>query len=173
MKNRRLADELKLLVDRHGLKAVNLELQMLATDQKRVASAREPNRRAPTKARRRNGRINAPEYVAKMDIDLDKRPAVFALAERFEAKSFLPRCADISNFCNIYGIDEPTSKSRAAAIPRLFKYLATLDTKDVERLLADKAYSGPSQLGPLADAIRQHGRASRNLDARDAHVPAG
>lgn len=98
-----------------------------------------------------------------MDVEADKRPAVLALAERFETKRFLPTCADISNFCTIYGIDPPASKSRAAAIPRLFKYFAAMDTKDVERLSADKAYSGPSELGPLAEAIRWHGRAVRNL----------
>ena len=82
-----------------------------------------------------------------------------ALAERFEAKSFLPRCADIRNFCRIHGIDERASKSRAAAIPRLFKYLATMDPKNLQRLLDESAFSGPSQLGPLAEAIREHGRA--------------
>lgn len=160
MKSRPLADELRLLVNRHGFKAVNSELQMLKVEQQ---SNRQPHRGTQAKTRWRNRRVNALEYVEKLDVEAGKRPAVLALAERFETKRFLPTCADISNFCTIYGIDPPASKSRAAAIPRLFKYFAAMDTKDVERLSADKAYSGPSELGPLAEAIRRHGRAARNL----------
>lgn len=98
-----------------------------------------------------------------MDVDGDKFSAMLALAERFEAKTFLPGGADIRNFCRIHGIDERASKSRAAAIPRLFKYLATMDLKNLQRLLDESAFSGPSQLGPLAKAIREHGRAGRTL----------
>ena len=108
-----------------------------------------------------------------MDIDAARRAAVFALADRFEAKTFLPSGADIGNFCTIYGIEEPASKSRAAAIPRLFKHLATMDATDVKALVAHNTFSGPSQLGPLAEAIRRHGRAARNLGTKSGKVPAG
>ena len=170
MKSRPLADELRQLVSRHGLKAVNSELQMLKIEQR---PDRQSHRDARSKTRQRNRRTNAPEYVQKLNVDADKRPAVLVLAERFEAKRFLPSCADIRNFCAIYGIEPPASKSRAAAIPRLFKYFAAMDTKDVERLSTDEAYSGPSELGPLAEAIRQHGRAARNLSTKSAHTRAG
>lgn len=161
MKNKPLADELQLLIRRHGVEAVILELRRLETE----PPVEQPARGNQTKARRRNGKVTAPEYVRKMDIDVGRRAAVFALAARFEAKSFLPSCADISNFCTIYGIEEPASKSRAAAIPRLFKYLATMDARDVDALVVNNAFSGPSQLGPLAEAIRRHGRAGRNPNA--------
>ena len=169
MKVRPLADELRLLVSRHGFKAVNLELRMLKAEQ---GPAGRPARSMQARDKR-NGRVNATEYAQKLDMDADKRPAVSALAERFDAKRFLPTCAEISNFCAIYDIDPPASKSRAAAIPRLFKFFAAMDTKDVERLAASNAYSGPSKLGPLADAIRRHGRAARNRSAENARPPAG
>ena len=169
MKTRSLADELRLLVSRHGFKAVNLELQMLKAER---GPTGQPGHGIQARARR-NGRVNATEYVRKLDVDADKRPAVLALAERFDAKRFLPRCADIANFCAIYDIDLPASKSRAAAIPRLFRFFAAMDAKDAERLAASNAYSGPSELGPLADAIRQHGRAARNRGAESARQPAG
>lgn len=171
MKSRRLADELQLLIRRHGVDAVTLELRRLEAD----PPIEQPARGNQTRARPRNGRVTAPEYVRKMDIDSTRRAAVFALADRFEAKSFLPSCADISNFCTIYGIEEPASKSRAAAIPRLFKYLAAMDASEVDDLVANDAFSGPSQLGPLAEAIRRHGRAGRNLrgKADEDDVSAG
>lgn len=169
MKTNPLTDELRLLVSRHGFKAVNLELRTLKAEQ---ASTEQPGRGAQRRARR-NGKVNATEYVRKLDVDADKRPAVSALAERFDAKRFLATCADIDNFCAIYDIDPPASKSRAAAIPRLFKFFAAMDAKDVERLAANRAYSGPSELGPLADAIRQHGRAARNRAAESVRPSAG
>ena len=167
MKSKPLADEIRLLVRRHGFKAVSLELRMLKAEQKPV---RQQQRDTQARAGQRNRRANAIEYVQKLDVDADKRPAVLALAERFEAKRFLPSCADI--ICAIYDIEPPASKSRAAAIPRLFKYFAAMDTKDVERLSTDEAYSGPSELGPLAEAIRRHGRAARNPASKSVHTPA-
>ena len=169
MATRPLADELRLLVSRHGFKAVNLELRTLKAEQ---GPTERPGRGVQASAKRK-GKVNAAEYVRKLDVDADKRPAVWALAERFDAKRFLATCADISNFCANYDIDPPASKSRAAAIPRLFKFFAAMDAKDVERLAANKAYSGPSQLGPLADAIRQHGRAARNRSAESTRPSAG
>ncbi len=165
-----LADELRLLVGRHGFKAVSLELRMLKAEQRPV---RQRHRDTQARAGQRNRKANAIEYVQKLDVDADKRPAVMALAERFEAKRFLPSCADIRNFCAIYDIEPPASKSRAAAIPRLFKYFAAMDAKDVERLSTDEAYSGPSELGPLAEAIRRHGRAARNPASKSVHTPTG
>lgn len=154
-----LAEELRLLVGLHGVKAVKQELRRLETEQRHT---RKLDHDAQTKVRRRSGRAEATEYVGKMDIDDGRRPAVLTLAERFETKSFLPSCGDISNFCTIYGIAEPASKSRAAAIPRVFKHLATMDAEDVEALVTNNAFSGPSQLGPISEAIRQHGRAARS-----------
>ena len=167
MKDRTLADELQLLVSRYGIDKVDVELQRLVARQPTSVKRTKPkpNGDMSKKARRPRARVKAPEYVAKMDIEGDRVATLLALAERFEAKSFLPRCADIRNFCHIYGIDEPASKSRAGAIPRLFKYLATMDANDIQGLLDEHAFSGPARLGPLADAIREHGRAARGLNA--------
>ena len=75
-------------------------------------------------------------------------------AEEFEQRVFLSTLNDIRNFCEAYGIEEPRSKSRASGIPRVFKFLVTMDVADVERTLDDRMLSGPAQLGPFADAIR-------------------
>ena len=74
---------------------------------------------------------------------------------------------DIRNFCEAYGIEEPRSKSRASGIPRVFKFLVTMDVADVERMLDDRMFSGPAQLGPVADAIR--GKAKEYRDAAIDH----
>ena len=162
-----VTDELRRLVSRYGIDKVDIELQRLVARQPTTLtrSKPRPNGDVSRKARQPRTRVKAPEYVAKMDIDGDRMATLLALAERFETKSFLPRCADIRNFCHIHGIDEPASKSRAGAIPRLFKYVATMDANDIQRLLDERAFSGPTKVGPLADAIRAHGRAARSPNA--------
>lgn len=110
--------------------------------------------------------MSAQEYVAKMDHDPEKRPVVSELAKRFEERTFLPTIGDIRDFCQAYGIDEPASKSRTSAIPRVFKCMATMSIEEVQGILDDGQFSGPSQLGPIADAIRENGRASAFRDQR-------
>ena len=93
-----------------------------------------------------------------MDHDPDKYPALLELANRFQDKSFLPTFGDIRNFCQAYGIDVPASGSRASAIPRVFKFIATMDSGEVQRIVDDRLFSGPARLGPIADAIRKQRR---------------
>lgn len=114
------------------------------------------------KTRKRAPKPNAAEYAAKMELPSDKQVAVIALAERFERKAFLPSFGDVVNFCETYGIDVPASRTRANAIPRVFKFLANeMEVGEVQSILDYEMYSGPSRLGPIADAIRRNGRASR------------
>ena len=109
----------------------------------------------------RRPKVTASERIAKMALSPEKEAVVVELAQRFENKSFLPTFGDISNFCQTYGIEEPASKSRANAIPRVFNFIAAMESSELQRILDDGMFSGPSRLGPIADAIRRNGRASR------------
>ena len=165
MKNTKLKSQLQRLVDRYGLDEVSREMREIAPSE-RKAESQSRRRSTPNTGTRATGepgksRPTATEYVARMDISSDRRAAAFALARRFEDKSFLPTCADIRNFCRIYGIEEPASKTRAGTIPRIFKFVAMMEAADIQRLLDDGAFSGPTRLGPLAEAIRRHGKAAR------------
>ena len=84
---------------------------------------------------------------------------VMELARRFDEKSFMPTFADIADFCCTYDIDEPMSKSRASAVPRVFRAIAAMEIEDVQMLLDYGAFSGPARLGPIADAIARNSRA--------------
>ena len=85
-------------------------------------SAARPRNTAPTACRPRSVTSPAPSTTispsTKMDYDPEKGPALLELANRFQDKSFLPIFGYIRNFCQVYGIDVPASKSRASAIPR-------------------------------------------------------
>lgn len=109
---------------------------------------------------RKKPRVSAPEYVGKLQFDKDKETLVLKLAKRFERKEFLPTFGDI-DFFSFYGIDTPASRSRVSSIPRVFKFKASMDTKEIEKIVESRMFSGPSRLGPISDAIRRNGRARR------------
>ena len=168
MKDTDLKIQLRSLVDHYGIGKVERTLKTIATSGRREAV----RKRESGGAVRRNGRpgrtrTTAPEYVAKMDLSAERRTAALALAERFEEKSFLPTCADIRDFCGTYDIEAPASKSRASAIARIFKFVATMNVDELQGLLDENAFSGPSRLEPIAEAIRQNGRAARSRDVED------
>ena len=159
-----LKDTLRSMVHEYGYEQVDRSLREVGTSVGRAkglrASAKTSAKGAPASATKGRGKVTAPEYVAKMDVSAEKAPALVELARRFDEKSFLPSFGDVSFFCLNYRIEEPLSKSRDSAIPRVFKSLAAMDAGELQRILDLGLFSGPSRLGPIADAIRRNGRGS-------------
>ena len=112
-----------------------------------------PLEEAPPKPRKRNPKVTAPEYVAKMDLPADHKRLMEEAADRFCAKSFLPTIGDIRNFCEIYQIALPKSGSRASAIPRVFRFLAAMNTSELQTMLDNGLFSGPARYGLVSEAI--------------------
>ncbi len=140
---------LQALVRRHGMSSV---LHGLADLQGAPDSA------VPSSPAKRAGgarsTLSAIDYVGKMPLPPNKAQALERAAQRFEDKSFLPGVADIREFCRVYSVDLGKSVSRTSAIPRIFTFLAAMDTDQVSKILDEGAFSGPTRLGPIADAIR-------------------
>ena len=109
-----------------------------------------------------SARVSKADGSQSLEVPAERGAVLRRAAEEFEQRVFLSTLNDIRNFCEAYGIEEPRSKSRASGIPRVFKFLVTMDVADVERMLDDRMFSGPAQLGPVADAIR--GKASDITD---------
>lgn len=107
---------------------------------------------------RRNGRgpgqrrRSVVDYVHAMEVSAERVAVVRRAAEEFARRPFLPRLGDVRGFCGAYGIEE--SKSRASGIPRTFKFRVTMAVAEVEKMLNARLFSGPAQLVPIADAIR-------------------
>ena len=83
----------------------------------------------------------------------DKAEGLKILFSRFQNKTFLPELKDVKRFCNRHGIDIGKVKSRTASVPKLFKLIASLETKAVEILIDDFNAGEYSSLGILADEI--------------------
>ncbi len=165
-----LKDTLRTMVMEYGFEQVNKSLMEVQTStyriQRPIADTGGSDRDTVNKAGKRKRKVTASQHVAKMELSLAKEKLVIELAERFESKTFLPTFGDISNFCQTYAIDEPASKSRANAIPRVFKFIASMEADDIRRIIDDGLFSGPSRLGPIADAIRRNGRAATAIQPR-------
>lgn len=159
-----LVASLRALVREHGMDQVSRSLDEIgATLVEGLGKAETDDGRADlsaeARADRKRRRATASERVARMELSKEKTTAVAELARRFDEKSFMPTFGDIAHFCQLHDVDEPVSKSRASAIPRVFKALAAMEAEEIQRILDYGMFSGPSRLGPIADAIGRNGRA--------------
>ena len=167
-----LENVLQALAREHGFEEVHACLHRLQAPQTPLPLELQPRMpldmgqqveykdeiRSSTKRRQQKPKTTAMQYVVKMELPLEKRQLLDEVAREFDDKSFLPTFGDIANFCQVYQIDTPASRTRASAVPRVFKFIASMETNDVRVMLDDGMFSGPSRLGPIADAIRQSGR---------------
>ena len=147
MTDSKLKASLQSLVQEHGLGKVLKSLGEIA-DAHGVG----------VRPRRRKRPATAPEYVSKLQLPVEKSGAVTELAERFSTENLSFRSfGDIANFCETYQIDIPASRTRVSAIPRVFKFIAEMEASEIQRILDLEMFSGPSRLGPISEAIRNHG----------------
>ena len=163
MADSELKDTLLLMVREHGFEQVQQYLSEIGLSEHSLNGhdqRTEPADGVAVKpSRKRRPKPTASQYVAKMEIAPENESPVSELAGRFDAKSFLPSFGDVIDFCQCYGMDEPASRSRANAIPRVFKLIVSLEAHEIRGIIEQGLFSGPSRLGPIADAIRRNGRA--------------
>lgn len=152
-----LEAQLRLLVDHFGDDRVQLTLRRIAGS----GPPTQPGRRASGAKKKSRPRATAPEFVSKMVLADDHRRLLAEAAEKFQEKAFLPTVGDVRHFCEVHGVEGPVSGSRADAVPRVFRFLATLNADDLRTTLDSGMFSGPARLGPIADAILDAGRERR------------
>src|SRR6266702_3682909 len=152
-----LDEQLRLLLQQYGVVEVRRRLN---------AIARPP--------RRPRVRKSARDYVTGMNPPSSQKERLITLAQLFEEKRFLPAAADIRNFFEAYGAAPTKIKARQAAIPLIFRFLSSLSDERLDRIISEGAFSGPSELGPIAEAIkarsgsmRQGGNTSGSSSAKE------
>lgn len=166
MAESRLKRELRTIVREYGLDQVDRSLLEIRSDLAESTKVNEALslgglKGGNLKGGKKRERTNAITYVEKMNLAHDKKAVLRQLATNFEERTFLPTGGDLQNFSSLYDVDLPASRSRATAIPRVFKFLASLDVEETQRILDEERFSGPSRLGPIAEAIRERGRRRR------------
>ena len=149
-----LNETLRGIVLKYGIERVDRAL-----NQFRKSSLDSADRPRPVHKQNRSQTKEPPTgarvYVSKLEVSAEQKLLLEQLAVKFEKKAFLPTVGDIRNFCAIYGIDLPRSSSRVSAIPTIFRHLSRLAPEEARSILQANSFSGPSQLAPIADAIRR------------------
>ena len=164
MTNKELDATLRTMVQQFGYAQVARSLREVKRSQTVQRST------ASHPATRRSGAVSGPKkkrsprtalgYVTRMKLPDGQGGSLVEAAARFDDKTFLPSIGDVRNFCAIHLLDEPRA-SRASAIPGLFRFIAAMDPNERQALLDSGRFSGPAELGPIADAIRDAGRERR------------
>lgn len=160
MPQRDLTETLQGLVRRHGLSSVLHSLADIqaAPDQDTSSISRKRSYSTGSKS-------SAINYVEKMTLPQEKAEIMRSAAQHFEDGGFLPSIADIREFCRIHDLEIGKSASRVSSIPRVFTFLAAMDTASIAKLLDEGAFSGPARLAPIANAIRNRSTERGRHDA--------
>ena len=105
----------------------------------------------------RAARPSAPEQIERAALAGEQKDALLELAVRYEHKQFLPSVADVREFLTMMGERPIQMRDRREAFRILLLNLKQLPIERLKQLVSTALHSGPSQLGPISDAIAAAG----------------
>jgi hypothetical protein len=146
---------LQSLVDEWGHERVAAALAHTAV------SSNDPSaERPPIPKLRLSGKGARPSATAQIEraaLEGEQRDVLLELAVSYDCKQFLPSVADVREFLVMMGERPIDMKDRKEAFRILLRNLMQLPVERLKQLASTALYSGPSQLGPLSDAIAAAG----------------
>lgn len=123
--------------------------------------AQRPTQASDRRTGKEHRRPTASEVVGRAEVDAAQLSTLQVFATRFDAKAFLPTAADVRHFLEMRGRDPGVVKHRQDAFRKVLDVLLSMPIDELEHLRASNAHSGPTKLGPLADAIMETSTAIR------------
>lgn len=105
-------------------------------------------------------RPSAVDMLERLDTGVEGKQSLRALAERFDAKTFLPTGSDVRHFLEMRGHPGPV-KQRQDSFRRVLAVLLSMADDELMLLQSSGTHAGPTQLGPLSDAIKASSAAVR------------
>jgi hypothetical protein len=166
-----LADILEAMVREWGGEAVSRALDTVLTEGPRHTNAiREEFGR--NKERRTSIRPSAVQMVAKSDQpDIARHELLKMIATKYDDKGFLPRLGDIREFVAMMGGERRSIKDRSEGFRLFLESTKDLPLDQLQQIATNESFSGPSQLGPLSDAIGASGEARRQQRLASQNSP--
>lgn len=118
-----------------------------------------PQHAVGPKPRRREkaAKLTAIEQIEQAALEGEQKTALLQLAERYDRKLFLPSVVDVREFLIMMGERPIGMKDRKEAFRILLRSLVQLPLEHLQQLVRSALHSGPSELGPLSDAIAAAG----------------
>ena len=140
-----LDEQLRLLVQQYGIAEVRRRLSAII------------GRRGSSHPRK-----SARGYATGMNVPSSQKERLLTLAQRFEEKRFLPTASEIRNFFEAYGASSVKFRTRQNAIPSVLRFLSSLSDEKLDRIIKEGSFAGPSELGPIATAIKAKSVSMKN-----------
>lgn len=166
MKQEQIQKTLRVLINHCGYENVRKTLSSMCPEKSAVVSHEAKIRRAVADDRSakpaKKARPNAVNVVKSIDIsDNEKKEILALLAEKYEAKEFMPNVNHVRDFL---GGERDVSriKSRQQVTVAVFKQLANLETSKLREMLERGFYGPPKRLESYARAIEGFSRPSHS-----------
>jgi len=124
------------------------------------SSGDSPSRRAGSsklRSSRERVRLSATDQIQQATLEGEQKETLLQLAERYDRKQFLPSVADVREFLIMMGERPVGMKDRSEAFRILLRSLMRLPADRLQQFARTALHSGPSELGPLSDAIAAAG----------------
>jgi len=93
----------------------------------------------------------------RLEIPEERKTLLISVASQFDDKVFLPTVSDVRYFLEMHGQETHVILQRSKAFPNIFNVLLPMPYESLNTIIQGVAYSGPSELGPLSDAIKAAG----------------
>lgn len=138
-----LDEAVKVLVERYGVDEVRKCIGRL------VGPKKQPVRKT------------AEDFVSGLSLPAVHKERLSTLSRLYDEGRFLPNAGQINNLFVSFGGAVPPVKGRKAAIPVVFRFLASCPTERLDRIIKDGLFAGPTELGPIADAIKSTSERSK------------
>jgi hypothetical protein len=143
-----LENLLSVLIKEWGYLEVQNALARLPT-----TNAQDLTEISEREGRAASRKLRAIEQVERAKPSPSQIPSLTELAQRFDQKQFLPSTSDVREFLIMIGERPSGIKDRSQAFRELLRALIKYSPEQLEQLANRSRHSGPSQLGPLSDAI--------------------
>ena len=98
-------------------------------------------------------KVTAVSQIERAGLQDEQMSSMMLLAERYDSKKFLPSVADVREFVIMLGERPVGMKDRREAFGILLRSLRNLPIERLRQIAEISLHSGPSELGPLSDAI--------------------
>jgi len=166
MKQQQLQETLTNLVSSFGYENVRKTLGAMRSAKsvtaKRAAIRRGETAQLPATPDKKKTKPDAVRVAQSLAItDDEKKKILFQLAEKYEAKEFMPNVNHVRDFLNDGERDVSRIKSRQQVTVAVFKQLGGLETGKLREMLDRGLYGPPKRLAPYARAIEGFRRPNR------------
>lgn len=159
---------LQSLVEEFGVQQVRERLNKLSNaSAEQEADDRSTKENSSTRPVEKRPRVSGMVAMAEaLPDDSEKTKLIRDLASRFDNKTFLPSMGDVKHFAEMRG-GSVRAKQRSDSARSLLLLLSSMNIENLQKIVTAESHSGPSQLGPLADAIKDRAATTRSIESDD------